>query len=458
MKLLIENWRKHLNEESTEKEQAACMAKYSPAYNLALHGLFYGGAKEITAIIGDLLALEPDLRDKLSNIAPHARKIYLKQKLLHYYIDIVLDSLKTRGLTVRDILDAKARGEQKYGETSIQLQKIKNCISRSDSATDTAMTQINPTKAASTFVFENWRRFTEGEVIELYPKSKDSEVSQDEMDKVIDYEALEVLEGTMFDLLGKLYGNQSEIPLYVIERMDALVTSVEKSFNKGELQERGEQVDPRMKKHLKDNPYMEPDGLQERRWEDFGKPKGQWHELSPSEIENAKDPLDVDVSEELFALIDNAYKDIGGNFDYKSPGDIPGDADKWAVIDLDDDPEPDALKVAKQKEFGLKSTAAGNDGTRAAIEAYKNETARLLGIQGNYGEMSKGLAHVMLKYFNTPYVDNPEVVQKVLGPSKPIKWLGPHPDGKYPGIDGWYTRSIKGKKGNLKIMLGKPNV
>ena len=55
------------------------------------------------------------------------------------------------------------------------------------------------------------------------------------------------------------------------------------------------------------------------------------------------------------------------------------------------------------------------------------------------------------------YVDDPEKVQKILGPSKLIKWLGPHPEGKYPGINGWYTRTISGHEDELKIMLGKPN-
>jgi len=219
-----------------------------------------------------------------------------------------------------------------------------------------------------------------------------------------------------------------------------------------------EKVDPKMAKYLSDNPYHEPDGLQEKKWEDFEIPKGEWAEFSADEIEMAKDPANVDVAEEMFQLIQNAYKDIGGNFDYKSPGDLPGDADYWSAIDIDDDPEPDALKVGKTKPFGLKSTAAGHDGTRAGIEAYKSKTAELMSTPGNYGEMSKGLAHVMIKYFDVPHVSDPETVQTILGPSKPIEWLGAHPEGKYPGVDGWYTRTIQGKPGELKIMLGRPIV
>lgn len=77
---------------------------------------------------------------------------------------------------------------------------------------------------------------------------------------------------------------------------------------------------------------------------------------------------------------------------------------------------------------------------------------------GNYGEMSKAVAHIMLTKYDAPYVSDPEVVQKVLGPSKPITWLGAHPEGKYPGVDGWYRREIQGNEGELKIMIGLPNV
>ena len=195
--------------------------------------------------------------------------------------------------------------------------------------------------------------------------------------------------------------------------------------------------------------------INEETWADYGHDKGNWEEIPTSDM--SSDPENVDITDELHALIANAYKDIGGNFDYKSPSDIPGDADHWSAIDIDDDPEPDALRVAKSKPAGLKLSASGHDGKRTSIDAYKAKTADMLRSPGTYAEMSKGIAHVMLKYHDTPYVDDPEVVQKTLGASKPITWLGPHPDGKYPGIDGWYTRTIQGHENELKIMLGTPN-
>ena len=195
-------------------------------------------------------------------------------------------------------------------------------------------------------------------------------------------------------------------------------------------------------------------GLEEEVWADYGHDKGQWEEIPTSDMSN--DPDNVDITDELIALINNAYKNIGGNYDFQTADDIPGEADYWTAIDIDDDPEPDAVRIAKSKPSGLKMSAAGHDGSRAAIDAYKKKTADMLLTPGTYAEMSKGIAHVMLKYHNVPYVDDPEVVQKTLGASKPIKWLGQHPEGKYPGIDGWYTRTISGHTDELKIMLGSP--
>jgi len=196
--------------------------------------------------------------------------------------------------------------------------------------------------------------------------------------------------------------------------------------------------------------------LKEEKWEDYNFPKGTWTKLDPADIKKAKDPENVDLSDELFHLIDTAYKPIGGNFDYKSADDVPDDADFWLAVDLDDDPEPDALRIGKTKPAGLKLSASGHDGSREGKDAYVSKTVELLNSPGHFAEMSKKIAHIMIKYYNTPFVGDPEKVQQVLGPSKPIQWLGPHPEGKYPGYDGWYTRALGGSDAEMKIMLGNP--
>ncbi len=196
--------------------------------------------------------------------------------------------------------------------------------------------------------------------------------------------------------------------------------------------------------------------VNEKKWEDFDPPKNQWVDISPSDIKAAQHPINVDLSDELYDLIQIAYAPIGGNIDFRNSGDLPGNHDQWGAIDLDDDPEPDALRVSKTKPAGSKMTVAGHDGSKAGKDAYISRTAELLSQSGYYAEMSKKIADIMIKYYDIPAVTDPEKVQQVLGPNKSIKWLGPHPEGKHPGIDGWYTRDIGTSKDILKIMLGNP--
>ena len=81
------------------------------------------------------------------------------------------------------------------------------------------------------------------------------------------------------------------------------------------------------KKYLKNNPLLEDDGFE----------KNVWLYLTDEE----KD----EFADDIFNLIDTAYKPIGGNPNYKSSSDVVGserDAN-YMVIDLDDDPEFDAV-------------------------------------------------------------------------------------------------------------------
>jgi hypothetical protein len=195
--------------------------------------------------------------------------------------------------------------------------------------------------------------------------------------------------------------------------------------------------------------------LNEKKWEDFEYPKGQWADVSVDDIKSSGDPINVDLADELFDLIDNAYKGIGGHFDFNNSGDLPADHDDWLAMDWDEDPEPDVLRVGRHQPAGIKMTVAGHDGQSQSKRAYIQKTLELLGKPGYYAEMSKRIADIMINA-GVPYVNDPELVQKTLGPSKEIQWIGAHPEGKHPDYNGWYTRTVGGHPGELKIMFGTP--
>tara|TARA_B100001123_G_C15025667_1_gene913307 strand:+ start:700 stop:927 length:228 start_codon:yes stop_codon:yes gene_type:complete len=72
-------------------------------------------------------------------------------------------------------------------------------------------------------LMENWRKLLEGEVI---PFPSVPEVSEDDMFMVTTFE------GEVGDMLGEIYGNQSEIPLNVIEIFDSFINAVEESLKR----------------------------------------------------------------------------------------------------------------------------------------------------------------------------------------------------------------------------------
>lgn len=164
--------------------------------------------------------------------------------------------------------------------------------------------------------------------------------------------------------------------------------------------------------------------------------KNTWKPLSQSELEKAK--------KEIYDLISNAYKPIGGHPNVKSVQDIgPEVGDLFTVIDLDNDPEPDAVTVTKNRAGGTKHVAMGHDGSTPAKSAAVNHTANSLKTSGHYIEVSGKILDI-LKAKGVSIVDDEETVRKALK-GKEIIWHG----------DGSYDRVIGGEK-HRKVMMGKP--
>tara|TARA_R110000824_G_scaffold248837_16_gene437859 strand:+ start:370 stop:597 length:228 start_codon:yes stop_codon:yes gene_type:complete len=72
-------------------------------------------------------------------------------------------------------------------------------------------------------LFENWRKLLEGEVIDFPVQVS---VSEDDMQEVIK------LENDVAELLADIFGNQAEIPIDVMERMEDLINEVEEALKK----------------------------------------------------------------------------------------------------------------------------------------------------------------------------------------------------------------------------------
>jgi len=165
---------------------------------------------------------------------------------------------------------------------------------------------------------------------------------------------------------------------------------------------------------------------------------------------------DNDVTKDIYDMITKTYAPIGGYVDFSKPGDLPSDFTDWIGNDIDKDPDLDAVRFAKKGPGGTKFSGSATDGSAAAKKIMLNKTAKMLNQRGNYGELSDAIAHIMLtRYKNVPFVTDEDHVRRLL-PGKPIKWIGEHPSGKYPGVNGWYERTLTGAGKHIKIMMGRP--
>ena len=182
-----------------------------------------------------------------------------------------------------------------------------------------------------------------------------------------------------------------------------------------------------LKKYLANNPLLEEEGFE----------KNSWEYLTDKEKK--------EYSQEIFDLINNAYSDIGGNPNYQSPANVAGsegDAN-YLVIDLDDDPEFDAVIVDKSKQPGTKAAAMGHDGSGPAKSASVNFTAIMLKRPGHYIEVSGKLKDILLAK-GVPVVTDKETIEKVMA-GKNIEM----------NDDGTYSRYIGGEK-HTKTLMGNP--
>ena len=167
--------------------------------------------------------------------------------------------------------------------------------------------------------------------------------------------------------------------------------------------------------------------------------KNKWTTLTPSQKKQ--------YAENLFALIENAYKDLGGHPNFTSPKDVYTTEaySDYKVIDLDDDPDIDAVQVSKKTKYGYKFTATGQDGTKPSKKAILDYKTKMLKRPYFYVEVSGKLKDILLSR-GVPIVRNPMKIRQILK-GKKLTFNG----------DGTYNRKI-GKKTYTKLLIGTPEI
>ena len=149
-----------------------------------------------------------------------------------------------------------------------------------------------------------------------------------------------------------------------------------------------------------------------------------------------------DYSEDLLNLINTAYKDKGGHFEFKTPQDIiNSDLNYWIASDVDQDPDADMTIAGKSTNFGTKITTMGQDGNKESKKSAITKVISLMKTRGFYTEMDEELA---IKFGLTP-IEDESIILKVLA-GKDLEFTG----------NGKYIRSVSGTKPKEKVLVGIP--
>jgi len=163
----------------------------------------------------------------------------------------------------------------------------------------------------------------------------------------------------------------------------------------------------------------------------------------------------LEVEEDVYSMIDNSYKPIGGHPKFTSSKSVRGAYPRETLVDLDGDPQPDAVIMYSPRGVGTKYAVLASDGSRPgamkALEMFANGLK-----SGGWAEVSGAPAHVLINKMGMKPVTDQETVQKLLA-GKDIQWVGKSTTGKFVGTDGWYIRKIGGNE-HHKIIVGTPNI
>jgi hypothetical protein len=168
--------------------------------------------------------------------------------------------------------------------------------------------------------------------------------------------------------------------------------------------------------------------------EAFDAPKNKW-------VVKKLSDLDKDVLDEIWDMYEHTYKAIG-----LIVSDMKQMVSKYKIsllIDVDKDTLPDAFTIYKPTKYGAKMVLSGTDGSKPAKSALVKHKLQLLKKKGWYVEASHRLADIFMSS-NINYVDDHEVVEKVLG--KTVKWIG----------NGEYERKVGGSINVAKRLFGNP--
>lgn len=177
-----------------------------------------------------------------------------------------------------------------------------------------------------------------------------------------------------------------------------------------------------------------------------GKDKDDWVTLSDPPA-NTLAKSDKELKINLFNLIDNTYKTFlkKPHVGIKGITDIFGtDYDWWEAIDIDENPDAEAVIFGKKKH-GIKISGIGHDGEMMSKSILVYHLSEILNEKGFWTEASDNVARVLLQK-NVNVIKDIEKIKKIVGG----EILKTYDDGSYE------RRTPEGRITHREYLFGNP--
>lgn len=133
------------------------------------------------------------------------------------------------------------------------------------------------------------------------------------------------------------------------------------------------------------------------------------------------------IADNLYVLIQNSYGKMGGHVSIPNVAAVFNPKMYyWEAVDIDDDPDADAVIFGRRSPYGMKISGIGHDGNKKSKSELMHQLAKQLRKKGYWVEASDRVSEILYGA-NVPYLDDQKVVEKLFG--QPVRWL--NDKGKY---------------------------
>ena len=150
-----------------------------------------------------------------------------------------------------------------------------------------------------------------------------------------------------------------------------------------------------------------------------------------------------DIAGDIADMVKVSYEAIGGFPSLETADGVKSSMTNAFVIDIDEDPEPDAVVLYYDAGDNKKASAIASDNSRPGKNAVRGIMSDLLTKPGYWIEASGAAAYIGIAKLGLPYVKDPELAAYLanFGGAREtnVEWLGDKTS-KNMGADGWYSR------------------